>query len=86
MCIFGDIDAICVGFLVKVEISMLYTWVLNFWTFVIGSPDAICVGFKVKNKISLLYSWVLSLWYIISDLLPALLREHPTIAAAVNIS
>ena len=56
----GDIDAICVGFLINVEISLLYAWVLSFIIASLGDVDAICVGFLINVEISLLYAWVLT--------------------------
>ena len=54
--------AICMGFLVKDQICMLYAWVLSFLVFVFLDVDAICMGFKANDEIAMLYAWVLSFW------------------------
>ena len=56
----GDIDAICVVFLINVEISLLYAWVLSFIIVSLGEMYAICVGFLMYVEICLLCAWVLT--------------------------
>ena len=56
----GDVDAICVGFLINAEVSLQYAWVLSFIIAFLGDIDAIRVGFLITVEISLLYAWVLA--------------------------
>ena len=56
----GDIDAICVGFLINAEVSLLYAWVLSLMIASLGDVNAIRVGFLIIVEISLLYAWVLT--------------------------
>ena len=55
----GDVDAICVVFLIDAEVLLLYAWVLTFIIVFLGDIDAIRVGFLITVEISLLYAWVL---------------------------
>ena len=63
----GDIDAICVGFLINVEISLLYAWVLSFIIASLGDVDAICMGFLMYVEICLLCAWVFTQQIISTD-------------------
>ena len=56
----GDIDAICVGFLINVEISLLYAWVSSFIIAFLGDIYAIRVGFLMYVEICLVCAWVLT--------------------------
>ena len=48
-----DVYAICMGFLVDVEISLLYAWVLNL---IARDVYAMCIVFLLYVEISLLYA------------------------------